>query len=326
MHAGLLSHADRRAAGRRAGSPQSQKARAAAGARGREDQRRSRSPSRAAARTWRAAHARADATATDYVVNGEKTFITSGMRADFYTVAVRTGEPGRVRRLAAADGARHAGFTARAAQEDGLVVLRHGAPALRRCARADRQPASGAEDAGFRVIMHNFNAERFSHGGVRRRLRVGLLRRGARVGARAQDLRPAAGRPPGRAPPVRRHADARQPRARCSTTSPGGSIRRRDDPAWSRSCCMAKNIATRTMQFCADAAVQTLGGMGFMRGTQVRAHLPRGQGEHDRRRRRGDHEGPGRAAVGAMSLRGRAHAAPKRSAGRRATGSRRTQP
>ena len=32
--------------------------------------------------------------------------------------------------------------------------------------------------------------------------------------------------------------------------------------------CMSKNIATQTMQFCADAAVQTLGGMGFMRGTK----------------------------------------------------------
>ena len=30
--------------------------------------------------------------------------------------------------------------------------------------------------------------------------------------------------------------------------------------------CMRKNVATQTMQFCADAAVQTLGGMGFMRG------------------------------------------------------------
>lgn len=29
-----------------------------------------------------------------YIVRGEKTFITSGMRADFYTVAVRTGGPG----------------------------------------------------------------------------------------------------------------------------------------------------------------------------------------------------------------------------------------
>ena len=30
----------------------------------------------------------------DYVVNGSKTFITSGARADHVTVAVRTGGPG----------------------------------------------------------------------------------------------------------------------------------------------------------------------------------------------------------------------------------------
>ena len=30
---------------------------------------------------------------------------------------------------------------------------------------------------------------------------------------------------------------------------------------------MAKIQATQAMQFCADQAVQTLGGMGFMRGT-----------------------------------------------------------
>ena len=33
-------------------------------------------------------------------------------------------------------------------------------------------------------------------------------------------------------------------------------------------CCMAKVVATQAMQFCADAAVQILGGMGFMRGTK----------------------------------------------------------
>ena len=31
---------------------------------------------------------------------------------------------------------------------------------------------------------------------------------------------------------------------------------------------MLKNHATQTMQFCADQAVQVLGAMGFMRGTQ----------------------------------------------------------
>ena len=31
--------------------------------------------------------------------------------------------------------------------------------------------------------------------------------------------------------------------------------------------CVLKNHATQTMQFCADAGVQILGGMGYMRGT-----------------------------------------------------------
>jgi acyl-CoA dehydrogenase len=33
--------------------------------------------------------------------------------------------------------------------------------------------------------------------------------------------------------------------------------------------CMLKNQATQTMQFCADQAVQILGGMGYMRGERV---------------------------------------------------------
>jgi acyl-CoA dehydrogenase len=33
--------------------------------------------------------------------------------------------------------------------------------------------------------------------------------------------------------------------------------------------CMLKNFATQTMQFCADQAVQILGGMGYMRGSRV---------------------------------------------------------
>ncbi len=36
-------------------------------------------------------------TVVTVVVSGEKTFITSGMRADFYTVAVRTGGGGASR-------------------------------------------------------------------------------------------------------------------------------------------------------------------------------------------------------------------------------------
>ena len=40
------------------------------------------------------------------------------------------------------------------------------------------------------------------------------------------------------------------------------------DAATVADICLLKNQATRTMQHCADAAVQILGGMGYMRGTK----------------------------------------------------------
>ena len=75
-----------------------------------------------------------------YVVSGEKTFITSGMRADYLTVAVRTGGegPGGVSLLA--DRRRHAGPVAHEAEEDGLVGVRHRDAAFRRMPRAGRKP------------------------------------------------------------------------------------------------------------------------------------------------------------------------------------------
>jgi acyl-CoA dehydrogenase len=39
-------------------------------------------------------------------------------------------------------------------------------------------------------------------------------------------------------------------------------------PEWVAELCLLKNHATQTMQFCADQAVQILGGMGYMRGTK----------------------------------------------------------
>src|SRR6185503_748352 len=40
------------------------------------------------------------------------------------------------------------------------------------------------------------------------------------------------------------------------------------DPQFIAQLAMTKNLTARTMQFCADEAVQTLGGAGFMRGTR----------------------------------------------------------
>ncbi len=41
-----------------------------------------------------------------------------------------------------------------------------------------------------------------------------------------------------------------------------------DEDALVARTCMAKVLATQAMQFCADQAVQILGGMGYMRGTR----------------------------------------------------------
>ena len=102
----------------------------------------------------------ATATGDEYVVNGAKTFITSGVRADFVTTAVRTGGPG------------HAGVS--------LIVVEAGTPgftvdrSLRKmgwhCSDTAelsyvdvRVPAAnlvGAENTGFYQIAEQFVVER----------------------------------------------------------------------------------------------------------------------------------------------------------------------
>jgi citronellyl-CoA dehydrogenase len=96
----------------------------------------------------------------DYVINGSKTFITNGTRADFITLAVRTGGPGfggislvilptnvkgySVTRKLKKMG-NHASDTAELALEDCRIPQRY---------------LIGEENQGFRYIMMNFQGER----------------------------------------------------------------------------------------------------------------------------------------------------------------------
>jgi acyl-CoA dehydrogenase len=96
-----------------------------------------------------------------YVVNGEKTFITSGMRADFITVAVRTdpaskGATGVSLLLVDGD---TAGLTRTAQRKMGWWASDTAHLRFDGC----RVPAAhlvGEEHRGFRTIMNNFNPER----------------------------------------------------------------------------------------------------------------------------------------------------------------------
>ena len=80
------------------------------------------------------------------------------MKWESDTVAVRTGGPARPASRCSLWSATAQAFRA-PAEEDGLVVLRHCDAAFRRVpVRAGN--LIGEENAGFRIIMRNFNAER----------------------------------------------------------------------------------------------------------------------------------------------------------------------
>jgi len=94
-----------------------------------------------------------------YVVNGSKIFITSGMRADYYTVAVRTGGSG-LGGLSLLVIERDApGFTRTPIEKMGW----HSSDTASLYFDDVRVPVAnrvGEENAGFAAIMRNFNSER----------------------------------------------------------------------------------------------------------------------------------------------------------------------
>ncbi|MEW6466782.1 MAG: acyl-CoA dehydrogenase family protein [Pseudomonadota bacterium] len=94
-----------------------------------------------------------------YLVNGSKTFITSGMRADCITVAVRTGGPGMggVSLLVVEAGT--PGFTRTPLEKMGWWCSDTATLYFQDC-RVPAQNLIGEENRGFKAIMHNFNNER----------------------------------------------------------------------------------------------------------------------------------------------------------------------
>jgi acyl-CoA dehydrogenase len=94
-----------------------------------------------------------------YVVNGSKTFITSGMRADFITTAVRTGEAGMGGISVLVIEAGMPGFTRSPLHKMGWWCS-DTATLYFDNVRVPVANRIGAENAGFMAIMLNFNNER----------------------------------------------------------------------------------------------------------------------------------------------------------------------
>lgn len=97
-----------------------------------------------------------------YVVNGAKLYITSGVRADFVTTAVRTGGPGHggVSLLVIEKGT--PGFTVSRRLEKMGWLCSDTAELAFRDARVPVANLVGEEGTGFKQIMRHFNSERLS--------------------------------------------------------------------------------------------------------------------------------------------------------------------
>lgn len=201
-----------------------------------------------------------------YRVSGSKTFITSGVRADFYTVAVRTGGPGfgGISLLLIEKGT--PGFTVgRQLKKMGWWASDTAELFFDDC----RVPVShliGAENMGFACIMGNFQSER---------LALALMANMTAQMALEESLkwarqREAFGKPIGKFQ-VLKHRLAEM--ATALEVSREFSYRQAAKMAAGQSVIkeisMAKNFATDTADRITNDAVQILGGLGFMRESLV---------------------------------------------------------
>jgi acyl-CoA dehydrogenase len=205
-----------------------------------------------------------------YVVNGEKTFITSGMRADFITSAVRTdpaikGAGGISVLLIDGD---TPGLTRTALKKMGWWSSDTAHLRFDNC-RVPVANRVGVENKGFKTFMNNFNTERRFMSA----LACGFAEVCLKEAVDWTRQRVSFGMPLSERQVVRHKLMDMTLRIDAARTLVYDLAYRIEhqlaDPArLVARVCLAKVQATQAMQFCADQAVQLLGGMGFMRGTQ----------------------------------------------------------
>ncbi len=200
-----------------------------------------------------------------YIVNGSKTFITSGMRADVYTVAVRTGDPGMGGISLLLIERDTPGFDRTPLKKMGWWASDTATLYFDNC-RVPVENLLGAENMGFPAIMLNFNYERLW-------LAAGCVSFARacfnEVVAYAKE-RMVFGKPLSEKQVVRhKFVDMAQ---RINATQAyldqvAWQLEQGEQPV--ADICMLKNQATETMEFCAREGVQVMGGAGFMRGPKV---------------------------------------------------------
>ena len=211
-----------------------------------------------------------DSQGDHYIVNGEKVFITSGMRADFITAAVRTdpackGANGISALLIDGDSP---GLTRTKLDKMGWWASDTAHLRFDNC-RVPVANLIGTEHQGFKTFMSNFNGERLGMAAQA----VGYAQACFDEALDWARQRHTFGQALSQRQVIRhklmdmlRAIDV----ARCHIYDLAWAQQHQHGDAGQRVAriALAKVQATQCMQFCADAAVQILGGMGFMRGTK----------------------------------------------------------
>jgi acyl-CoA dehydrogenase len=204
-----------------------------------------------------------------YVVNGAKTFITSGARADFVTTVVRTGEPG--------------------AHGLSLLVVEKGTPGFSVSRKLDkmgwlcsdtaelsyidaRVPAEnlvGTEGGGFAQVATHFVTERLA-------LAVqayATAQRALDVTADWCRLRETFGRPLISRQVVQHKLTEMARRVDVARSyAHQVAIRHEAGEAVVAQACFAKNTAVEAGEWVVNEAVQLHGGLGYMRESEVERH------------------------------------------------------
>ena len=201
-----------------------------------------------------------------YIVNGSKTFITGGMRANWVSTAVRTGGEGAggVSMLLIPTDAE--GFTRTELDRKQGWWASDTATLYFDNVRVPVDQLIGEENKGFRVIMTNFNDERMSMSAAMEALgRVCLeeavewAQQRKTFGKRLADHQVIRHK----IAQMKQRLNATQAYLRLcyeaiqSNTSNAGDI------------ALLKVQSSETMEYCAREAMQILGGAGYMRGGRV---------------------------------------------------------
>lgn len=200
-----------------------------------------------------------------YVINGEKTFITGGIRADFIVVAVRTGGPG--------------------INGISLLLVEGNPPGLSKYPLKKmgwlssdtatlhfdnvRVPVGnliGEENVGFRNVVNTFNDERLGLAASS----ISFARVAYEEALTYAQMRTTFGKPLVQHQVVRHKLVDMLQRITTSQALLELTAWRMDQgDEVIAELCMLKNQATQTLAYCAAEAVQTLGGAGFIRGGKV---------------------------------------------------------